>query len=326
MPADPPEATAGSADPLDRMAALKDRGKEPRTAAVLASWIAEAQKAVGLEADRLGWLVASTVVVAVLQRALDEEGRARFLLKGGTYLQHRLNWSGRPTKDIDGLVRGDLDHFLDALDEVLRQPWGPLELSRTAVETIDVPSKSIKPRRFYVRVSLRGDVWRKVKIEISPDEAGAAGEHDVLRAPSLEHFGLETPGQLLGIAMRFQVAQKIHACTDPHLPPDQKNERARDAVDLFLLRALVDAEGTPSLAELRQACEGIFRARAEEAQRAGRPTRQWPPTAEAHPHWATDYANAARKAGVTLTLQEAVAELNRWIADIDAAVDTAPAA
>lgn len=326
MPADPTGATADRADPLRRMAALKERGKEPRSASVLSSWIAKAQEAVGLEADRLSWLVASTVVVAVLQRALDEEGRARFLLKGGTYLQYRLNWSGRPTKDIDGLVRGDLDHFLDALDEVLRKPWGPLELRRSAVETIDVPGKLIKPRRFHVQVSLRGDVWRKVKIEISPDEAGAAGEQDVLRAPNLEHFGLESPGELLGIAMRFQIAQKIHACTDPHLPPDQKNERARDAVDLFLLRELVATEGTPSLTELRQACEAVFRARAEEAGRAGTPAREWPPTAVAHPHWATDYAGAAQKAGATLTLDEAIAELNRWIADIDAAADTAPAA
>ncbi|MEA2497123.1 MAG: hypothetical protein QOJ29_5034, partial [Thermoleophilaceae bacterium] len=78
-------------------------------------------------------------VVAALQRAIDEEGRPRFLLKGGTYLQHRLSWSGRPTKDIDGMVRGDIDEFLAALDDALRLPWGPLALTRDAIEVINTP-------------------------------------------------------------------------------------------------------------------------------------------------------------------------------------------
>lgn len=51
--------------------------------------MAAAQQAAGVEAGRLGWLVASTVVIAALQRAVDETGRTHFLLKGGTYLQYR---------------------------------------------------------------------------------------------------------------------------------------------------------------------------------------------------------------------------------------------
>lgn len=46
-----------------------------------------------------------------MQRAVDEDGRQLFLLKGGTLLQHRLNVTARATKDIDGLIRGDMDAF-----------------------------------------------------------------------------------------------------------------------------------------------------------------------------------------------------------------------
>ena len=37
---------------------------------------------------------------------------------------------------------------------------------------------------------------------------------------------------LAGIAMSYQIAQKVHACTDPHDPPAFVNNRARDVVDL----------------------------------------------------------------------------------------------
>ncbi|SCX38858.1 Nucleotidyl transferase AbiEii toxin, Type IV TA system [Klenkia marina] len=331
MSADPTQTTnetsadaAGEpADPLARMAELRDRGKAPRTASTLNSWISTAQSAVGLEADRLSWLVASAVVVAALQRAVDEDGRANFLLKGGTYLQYRLGAASRPTKDVDGIVRGDIDRFVDLLDAAIAEPWGALQLTRTEVEVINVPGKAILPRRFNIQVTLRGDVWRRIKVEISPDEADAAAEYDVLPAPDLKHFGIPSPDQLLGIAVRFQVAQKIHACTDPHSPPEQKNDRARDVVDLLLLRDLIATEATPTLGELRQACVAVFDARAEDARRADWTPREWPPAAVAHAHWGTDYTSAAGNGGVTLELTDAVEALNAWITDIDAAGEAA---
>ena len=188
---------AGS-DPLTRLTLLGERGKEPASKSILNAWVNQAQAQVGLDTGRLGWLVASTVVVAALQRAIDEEGRTRFLLKGGTYLQHRLSWSGRPTKDIDGMVRGDIDEFLAALDDALRMPWGPLALTRDAIEVINAPGKIIKPRRFDVLVSLKGQVWRRIQIEIAPDEAGASSEQDILTVPGLHHFGLPSPDHLVG--------------------------------------------------------------------------------------------------------------------------------
>jgi hypothetical protein len=157
---------------------------------------------VGLDASRLEWLIASTVVAAVLQRVVDADGQRRFLFKGGTYLQHRLNWSGRPTKDLDGLVRGDNTDFIAALDEELRTVWGPLQFTRTEVQIINTPTKVVKPRAFDIQVKLAGDVWRKVKVEISPDEADASSEHDVLASPALDHFGIPSPDELLGIALR----------------------------------------------------------------------------------------------------------------------------
>lgn len=71
---------------------LKPKTKQPVSATVLNNWITRAESKLGQDAKggRLGWLVASSVAIAAVQRAVDADGRQLFLLKGGTLLQHRL--------------------------------------------------------------------------------------------------------------------------------------------------------------------------------------------------------------------------------------------
>lgn len=300
------------------LATLRPKTKQPVSTKVLNTWIAQAEDQLGDEArgGRLGWLVASSVAVAAVQRALDGDGRQLFLLKGGTLLQHRLSATARSTKDVDGLIRGDMDAFVAALEVVLDEPWGPLTLRRGEVEVIDVPTTIIKPRRFDIILELRGVTWRRIQFEVSHDEAGIGGEHEAIEPPPLAGFGLPDPDALVGIAMRFQIAQKLHAVTDPHEPPGSINDRARDVVDLLLLRDLIATTGRPTLAEVREAGIRVFEARAAEAAKLGRPTRGWPPTINVHGHWANDYARAAASGGIKLSLGDAVTEANDWIAAI----------
>lgn len=307
-------------DDVDNLAAslkkLDPKKKEPTNARVLDGWIAQARDRLDSYGPRLGWLVAATVVTAALQRAVDEDGRSLFLLKGGTMLQYRLPGMSRTTQDIDGLVRGDLDEFLRKVDAALAEPWGPLVMTRGDVEEIRVPARIVNPRRFDVKVTFKGVTWRRVQVEISHDEGGAGARPEEIPAPSLAGFGLPTPDRLVGLSMAYQVAQKIHASTDPHDPPHEINDRARDVVDLLLLRDLATRSGHPAPAEIRSAVRDIFAARAAEAKAAGIPPRTWPATLTAHPHWRESYADAAESAGVAVGLDDAVAELNEWLSSL----------
>lgn len=297
----------------DAVSGLQPKGKMPNSARVLNTWIAQAERQLESDGGRLGWLVASTIVTAVLQQAVDEQGTPLFLLKGGALLQHRLPELSRATADLDGLIRGDLDGFLTALDEVLQRQWGPLELRRGPVEPIIVPHRIVNPRRFDVTLHLRGTTWRRIQVEISPDEGEAGDYVESIAAPSLSGFGLPTPDHLVGLSMRYQIAQKVHASTDPHNPPAERNDRARDVVDLILLRNLTIETGSPSLIEIRLAIEDTFAFRAKEASATGGTPRGWPTHLTPHPHWAGAFTNAAETVRLDKSLASAVTEVNEWL-------------
>ena len=193
--------------------------------------------------------------------------------------------TARATKDVDGIIRGDMGAFFEVLDHALCDPWGPISLRRGEIHEINVPTKRISPRRFDVILSLRGVTWRRIQFEVSPDEAGIGKEQQLIDPPSLRGFGLPDPDVLVGIALRFQIAQKLYTASDPHDPPGMINDRARDVVDLLLLRDLCATTGHPTKAEICEAGQVVFQARAAESLELGTPPRSWPPTLVAHPHW-----------------------------------------
>jgi hypothetical protein len=93
------------------------------------------------------------------------------------------------------------------------------------------------------------------------------------------------------LSLRFQVAQKIHACTERF--PDRENERVHDLIDLQLMEGLIEDYG-----RVKEACIEIFNLRK---------THPWPPTLTAEPTWPDTY-------------QSLVAELDLPTQDIDDAI------
>jgi len=297
----------------ESMGALTPKNKEPNSKRVLDSWIAHAEATIPAQGDRLAWIIATTVIAAMLQKVVDENGDSRFYLKGGVLLQHKLGLSSRATKDLDSIVRGDIGDFLAEMDKVLKQPWGSLTFRRSEIETIEVPSKTIKPRAFEVMIMLQGQTWRRVKVEVSPDEGNATLIQERFPAPALSGFGLPTPEYLVGLAMSFQIAQKIHAACTPHNPPDYINNRPRDLVDLLLLKELSESTGKPSPDEISNAVKDVFTARAKEAESLGRQALTWPAHIIAHPHWLADYLYAIDAVGIKLSIGDAARTVNTWL-------------
>ena len=295
---------------------LPDRQRTPVSARALNMWLRDAQTKTGVGEKRIGWLLASTVAVAALQRALGDDEEPLFLLKGGLFMEFHLGLDARVTKDVDALFRGEVERFESALDTAISEPWGPFTLQRTAIEEITGARPLAKPRRFDLKLLIKGTVWRRIKVEISFPEGHIADGLESVPTPRAGFFGISTPDHLSGIAMAYQVAQKLHACTDPDDPPEFLNDRVRDVVDLLLIRDRF--YGGLAAIDVRAACVDVFSARAAEASEVGQPVRRWPPVlAVPNEEWVRAYPALAESVDISLTLDQAVSALNDWILSME---------
>lgn len=298
-----------SGHPID---ALPPRGKKPATARALQAWLAKAADETEVAPKRLNRTVANAIVISALQRVVHDDGHSRFLVKGGAHIELRLGLAARASADLDALFRGVFDDMIPALDEVLLAGWEPFTFLRGDPEVIEIPGRRVKPRRLPIKIQLRGTTVLTVQLEVAPDEAGAGERVDTVALPRLDHFGVETPERVAVLVMEYQMAQKFHACTDPHDDP-RPNLRVHDLADLWLLRRAFFPSDS-DLRGLRAACVAVFDARAEEAEQTGAVVpRRWPPTIVAYVHWHDGWDRLAAELKIDLTLDEVVTQLNSWI-------------
>ncbi len=230
------------------------------------------------------------------------------LVKGGTAVDLRRGTSpARLSKDWDAAVRGDLDQFVAAARGALAIGWSGFTGRIVREGEIEVPGLAVRPRRFEVKLDYQGKPFATVPVELSSAEAGSGAEHDRITQTEYSALGLEPRGPVYCLSLRYQIAQKIHACTDP-LDDERDNDRARDLVDLQLLALLVDDD----LSQVRAACIEIFAARARHT---------WPPTVRSWPAWPSLYRAAITNLGddVRGDINEALA----WFADFIGSIDAA---
>lgn len=255
---------------------------------------------------RVRHLISSLALIGALQRVEDASSGPRFLIKGGVAMELRLGIQARATNDFDVVFRGPLSELLDTLDEAFAEPYGGFEFSRYG-ELDEIRDTSTQ--RQVVKIAFNGRGWQTLTIEAARPEGSGGGDPEiVLSAISVSQFGLDSPRLIAVMAIRYQIAQKLHAVTER--PPNRENTRYWDLVDLLLLRDLV-----PDLGSVREACIDVFE---------NRETHNWPPELVIPDPWHELYAAEATKLKFTpADVHEAAVELRAFIAEIDAAKGSA---
>jgi len=256
---------------------------------------------------RLAALVVNEIFLSV---HVGDDGPA-VLVKGGTAIDLRRGAAAaRLSKDWDAAVRGNLDDFVAKARAALAEGWSGFTGRLAREAEIDVPGLAVKPRRFDVKLDYRGKPFATVPVELSPAEGDSGNEHDRISVTEYSAIGLEPLGPVYCLSLRYQIAQKIHACTDP-LDGDTDNDRARDLVDLQLLALLLDEA---QLDTVRAACVEIF---------AGRKRHAWPPTVRIWSAWPALYAAAIANLGddVLRDVEAAADWLRGFIQAIDGGSD-----
>ncbi len=236
-------------------------------------------------------------IAAMLDGLPGEDGRARLVIKGGGGLQLRLGARARTTSDLDTAFRGDIIEARDLLRSALIRGWSGFE--GVLSDEVEITRAGITPPPWRARIKLayKSKPFSTVAFEMSAAEGASLDfpeYHSV--AISLAPVQLPDPGKIAFLPARYQIAQKLHACTEPPTG-DHPNTRVRDLYDILLIAELVELEEYPALSA---ACREIFELR-------GRHT--WPPVLSEQPSWRETWRRLAEDRQVGLTFDQAFADV-----------------
>jgi len=286
----------------------------PKTTSALKQAINKCGAELGMGPDWVQrWIGFTVVADALASHAPD--GEPAFHFKGGAAIEMRMRQlrptarqaaadsakavRPRATKDLDATYRGVLDDVERAVRAALATERDNFAF-RVEVDTPDATHM----RRFDVRVAYRVERFgrmvdeplTKLRLEVSAYE-GTLLSPDMVPAFSLKPFGLEGPEALPCIPLVKQIAQKLHAVTEP--PEGGKtNDRFRDLLDIVMLSAIV-----PPSAGLRATCEETFQIRDKHG---------WPPEIVTYPHWIEPMEQRAVEMGLD---QQSAEEIRTYVVE-----------
>lgn len=251
--------------------------------------------------DDVNYIEMRSMMANVLVGQFLPEG----VVKGGSSLKLRYgNRATRVTTDFDAAAKYGRGVFIAALQRNLEPGWEGFTFQV-------VKKKPAQPKRvprayvmhpFSVKVSYLGKPWCTVDLELGHNEIGDADEPEWFESKDVNNvfaaLGFPAPGKVPVMALKHQVAQKLHGASEP------ESERAHDLVDLQLIFRRTNID----LTEVKSICKRIF---------AYRKMQSWPPVVTKNDGWDDLYASARHDLPVLKTAAEAVIWANDLIRRID---------
>lgn len=235
----------------------------------------------------------------------DEDGVPRIAFKGGTALELRFGFRARTSQDLDAVFRGELDEALSLIEGALEAGWNGFTGSLGPVEEITRAQLPVNPRRVKIKIRYKSKPFVTIPFELGIAEGKSLIEPELaVTVLTLEVLRLPFPENIPLLPVRYQIAQKLHACTEDD--GVSSNERVRDLADITLLQLL--AVSPLDLAGIREACLETF---------DGRGKHSWPPQIIEQPGWRTLWEALAQTEDIDETLDEAIARVSAFVKEID---------
>ena len=242
-----------------------------------------------------------TVAQVVVAQALPSA-----LVKGGSGMKFRLGTKfTRGSKDLDVAWREEQEEFATQMRSALESGWGPFRgqlVAKSQRPHPGVPDSYIM-QPYVVRLTAYRKSFATVVLEVGYDDLGATTDgsgETILSSDITAMFtalGLPEPTPVAILAVHHQIAQKIHACTEPG------SERAHDLVDLQLLWPTEDSDKEL----VAQTTRRLF---------AFRRGHVFPGKCRVGPTWSSAYSEAARGLAVEADVHVAAEWLNGRLAEM----------
>lgn len=325
------------------LARLRDEGP-PLNLAQLNHRVADIADALMVPEARIRQLLGTVIITQLLPSGTS--------IKGGMSLKIRLGERGtRATRDLD-VAATDQAKVAALLAERLAEGWGSVPASqrelkadpaapnrpafvgevreqRKATPAGVPPEYVLTPYRVSLSFLSAKNPFVSVPLEIGVDEFDGSeiAPWHVSIAPQIvaacEALGCGTPGPVTLISWEQQIAQKIHAVTDP------TQLRGHDLVDLQLLWREAQADPSFDVTVLHQLCQRTFEFRTPSRVEAGKHPHPWPPLTTDLTHLALGYETAREEVAATSAtshgfLAKDMDAAALWLADIIEIIRASP--
>lgn len=297
----------------------------PLNMAQLNARLDEASRGLGVPSARVRQMLCTLIVSQMLPDAVA--------VKGGMGVKLRMGERGtRATTDLDVSTRRRGADFEEPFRSRLAQGWGavpatkgalrkdPAAPDRVAFTAVLKPQPPHDPglaqpqyvmHPYRVTLSFLGKEWGGLDVEVADPEiephAHTRRAVDGELVKLSEHFGFGTLQAVELIDLEHQMAQKIHAVTNP------KYARAHDLVDLQLLW-----DSGPDMDILRDFCVRTFAFRREQ---------EWPPLPlRAMDEWGPAYQEAYAETEVdgSSLMLAGIDAAREWFEQVITSIDAAP--
>lgn len=254
---------------------------------------------------RLHRLVAVSVLVAILD-GLSIDGQPRLAIKGGASMELRFGPAARSSRDVDATTNIGFDDAFTEIADRLHAGWEGFTGVIGERTEILRPGFVPRPQRASIQLRYKDKPFAKLPFEIGRAEANSfVLVEQIPNAIAIERAQLAPGGDVAVLGVHYQIAQKLHACTE--ILDEGTNQRAHDLYDIALIADLARADG---LHHTWAACDDTFRHRNKQP---------WPPTLTDWPDWPKIWDGLDLPTAFATTYDDARAAVTALIEEISAA-------
>lgn len=255
----------------------------------LAQIVESAAEEEGVAVRRLRRWVAVSALIEVFNIARTHRQLPPFLVKGGFALEARFRTRARASRDIDFVIEAKKRELVDAAIEAMRFEWSGFSFRMKGE-----PEEREHSYRFEVSATYKAREWSTFEVELV---AGQVVDPEMVGPYPLDCFGLERPSDVPCMNVYEQIAQKLHAVTDPD------EDRPRDLVDIFLISQQIELEAE----SLRLAAQTTFLQRAKQS---------WPCTIALRDGWTGVIAEILERNDLQLTVDAILDGVRALVANL----------
>jgi len=245
----------------------------------LGAMVDRAAAQTGVSARRQRRWIAVNALVEIFSIAASRRIIPSFIVKGGFAIEFRFLSAARSSRDLDLVIPLEPPALMDAATEVLRLEW-----SGFTFRIKGQAERRMHSFKFEVNALYRNRSWSTFEVELVFAEVYA---EELVAAIDLTAFGLLQPSPIPCMTVEEQIAQKLHAVSDP------SEDRPRDLIDIHLFNTRL----TPDRAELLAACVRTFELRS---------THPWPPNIDIRNGWVEQIDNLIADSELALTSSEVI--------------------